>query len=501
MCPTPDVRYQNIFDTAHLKQDLGRRSVRSGIVTLSSQAGKFVLTMASTMVLARMLGPAEFGLFAMVSLFTSFLAIFKDLGLAMATVRKPTLTHGEVTNLFWVNILISLALCVMIVLMAPAVAWFYNEPQLSLLTVSLSAGFMVSGFGIQHQALLRRQMRFAELSGIEIAGLLIGIVSGIIAAFFGVSYWALVVLQFVTISVNTLLCWYFCKWRPGLPFKNISVRNMVFFGGNITGSRMLNFFNLNLGNILIGKFLGATALGLFDKGNQLLLMPVNQFSMPVGSVAIPGLSSLQNEPERFRSYLRSAIFCLASMTLPVVVLMAMLAREMVLVFLGDKWLPVAAIFQLLAPAAALTIVSVATGWVYLSLGRADKQLKWGGVNFISNFFFLAVGLFWGVDGVAVAISAKAVFLAYPELRYCLKGTIVPMSDVIESLTFPLLYSLLAGGLVLIFKGIVPDQWGAFWTCVAVCVIYFVVYVGLWFCVTKGRILFFYNFRKIKEYCV
>ncbi|WP_429885852.1 lipopolysaccharide biosynthesis protein [Geoalkalibacter halelectricus] len=492
-----DKKYEKLLNTDHLQKDLGKRSVRSSFVTLASSGSNFFLTMLSTMVLARLITPADFGLFAMVSMFTSFLSIFKNLGLGMATIRKPVLTHGEVTNVFWVNNFVSAALALIIIVMAPGVAWFYDDARLTLITVAVAAGFIVSGLGIQHNSLLRRQMRFTELAGVNISSLMVGIFSGISAAYLGATYWSLVILQFVTVFTNTSLCWFLCKWRPGLPRRDVNVREMVFFGGNLTGSRIIGYFNLNLGNILIGRYVGAASLGFFDKANQLLHMPVHQFSFPVGSVAIPALSSLQSTPDRFRSYYRYAVFFIGLIAFPLVFVLVIFAEEVVLIVLGSQWNEVTPIFRLLAPASVIGILSVALRWTYISLGRANKQLRWGIVDCFFNFLFLGIGIQFGVLGVAVAFSAKALLLILPETLYCFKGTFITVSDLLKPLIYSITYAAMACGAVWYLKIDLDLQWNPLVLCIVGGIVYLFLYLLLYTALPPSRKILIENLKKLK----
>src|SRR3990172_168793 len=183
---------ESIFSTDHLKVDLKGRSVRGGMVTLLAQVCKFVLSMGSTMVLARLLTPKDYGLIGMVSVVTGFVALFMDLGLSMATVQRAEINHDQVSNLFLVNVGISFFIMLLVVALAPAVAAFYGEPHLAGVTIALAVAFLFGGLTVQHQALLRRQMKFFSLAIVDIGSLVTSIVVGISLAWYGAKYWSLV---------------------------------------------------------------------------------------------------------------------------------------------------------------------------------------------------------------------------------------------------------------------------------------------------------------------
>ncbi len=152
----------NFFDTEYLKADLKGRSVRGGAVTMAAQGIKFFLQIGSTVVLARLLTPEDFGLIAMVTAVTGFVMMFKDMGLSMATVQRAEIDHAQISTLFWINVVLSLAFMLLTATLAPAIAWFYSEPRLTWITLALAGAFIFSGFTVQHQALLRRQMNFGR---------------------------------------------------------------------------------------------------------------------------------------------------------------------------------------------------------------------------------------------------------------------------------------------------------------------------------------------------
>src|SRR6266487_5575050 len=167
------------FATAHLLADLKRRTISSGFVTISAQAAKFLLTLGSTMILARLLTPRDFGLVAMVTTVVGFLRVFKDAGLSIATVQRERITHAQVSNLFWVNVAVSALGSLIVAVSAPVIAWFYRDSRLISITLLLSITFIISGATVQHRALLNRQMRFKALALIEVGSMAVGVLVGV----------------------------------------------------------------------------------------------------------------------------------------------------------------------------------------------------------------------------------------------------------------------------------------------------------------------------------
>lgn len=252
---------------------------------------------------------------------------------------------------------------------APAIAWFYGEPRLVWITVALPGGFILGGLTVQHQALLRRQMRFGALAGIDIAALASGIAAAIVSAWYGAGCWALVIMHLAMALVTALGVWIMCWWIPGRPVRGAGVRPMLAFGGHLKGFNVLNYFNRSLDKVLIGWRWGAPQLGLYAKAYQLLLLPIRQINAPLSSVAIPALSRLQVEPDRYRAYYLRAIKLIALVTMPLIVAMGVLSKELICLVLGGQWSDASGLFTILACAAFLQPVVNSLGWVLVSLSH------------------------------------------------------------------------------------------------------------------------------------
>ena len=224
------------FSTEHLRADLKGRSVRGGLLTLTSQGAQFLMQSISTVVLARLLVPADFGLVAMVTAVTGLGQAFADLGLSEATIQHPEISHEQVSTLFWINVAIGLTLMSITAALAPVLAWFYREPRLKDITLLLSLTFLVGGLRVQHDALLRRQMRFTSLAIRDVTSYVLAVPVAITLAWRGAGYWALVALPLTLNSTQMSLSWLMAHWTPGLPRRDAKVRSLIAFGGNVAAS-------------------------------------------------------------------------------------------------------------------------------------------------------------------------------------------------------------------------------------------------------------------------
>lgn len=416
------------FQTDHLKVNLGGRAARGGAVAITSQGLKFIVTLAATSVMSRLLTPQDYGLIGMVAVVTGFVSMYKDIGLAAATIQKPEITAEQISTLFWVNLFLSLAITVFTSAIAPLVAWFYGDPRLTWITIVTSFGFLISGLAVQHEALLRRQMRYLPLSAISLASVIAGYIVAILMALRGFSYWALVASQLAVAFTSTILIIAVCQWIPGLPRRDTGVRSMIKFGGHLTGFTTINYFSRNLDNLLIGRVWGAQQLGLYSRAYTLMSLPMDQINEPLTSVAVPSLSRLTDSPESYRrAYLRM-LEKVALLTMPCVVLLIVTADWIVDFILGSQWEGAIKIFIVLGATAIFQPIANTTGWLLISQGRTNHMFQWGLISGPLIMGSIVVGLPWGALGVATSYAITRVFIVDP-LLYWFVGRTGPVRTI------------------------------------------------------------------------
>ncbi|WP_199245675.1 lipopolysaccharide biosynthesis protein [[Phormidium] sp. ETS-05] len=483
------------FRTDHLEADLKRRSVRSGVVTMSTQIGKFILNMGSTAVLARMLSPADYGLVAMVTTITSFVGNFKDLGLSQATVQRAEINHRQVSTLFWINVGFGAAIMVLVMALSPLIAMFYGDGRLTAIAAALGTGFLVGGLSVQHQSLLKRQMRFGDIAKIDLVSSIIGVVAGILAAIQlpnEYEYWSLVIMQMTVGLVTAVGSWFACGWRPGLPVRGAGIRSMLSFGGYYAGFNVINYFTRNADYILIGKNWGAIELGLYTKAYHLLLLPISQINTPIGAVALPALCRLQDNPERYRSFYRMGVRLMVSLGMPVVAFLLVTAPEVILLLLGEKWLSAVPIFQQLAIPSFLGTFNVATGWVYTSLGRTDRQFQVNVIVSAITVASFAIGVHWGALGVATAFSCCVVITRLPSIIHCYRGTPLELKDLWDAIARPAIAAIGAGLALAVLESRLPELSGQVplifvaLRLAGLGALYTLFYAAIWFAPPNGK---------------
>jgi O-antigen/teichoic acid export membrane protein len=404
---------ERFLRTDHLHGDLRGKSISGTFVTGAAQAVKFLLNLASTVILARLLSPKDFGLVAMVVAVTSFLRIFKDAGLSTATVQREGITHAQVSNLFWINLTLSGLLGLIVAALAPAIAWFYHDPRLVSITLLLSITFLLSGATVQHQALLNRQMRFKALAVIDIGSMAAGLLVGVSMALLGWGYWSLVGACLASELIGLLTTIFVSQWRPQLPVRGSKTWPLLTFGANLTLGNLIFSLSRGVDSALIGRFYGAGAVGLYSRAMALLMRPLEQFMTPIGAVFLPALSRLQSEPERYRRTFLQIYEAIALISFLFTALMLPLARPITLLLLGPKWEGAALIFGGFTIAALFAPVVMACHWLFTTQGRGAELLALNTILAILNISSFIIGLPYGPVGVAFAFSLSGILIRLP----------------------------------------------------------------------------------------
>jgi O-antigen/teichoic acid export membrane protein len=407
----------SFFSRDHLQTDLGGRTLRGGTIAVTTQGIKFCITIVATSILARLLTPEDYGLIGMVAFVIAFLSTYKDLGLAAATIQIPSLNSDQVSTLFWINVSVSASISLLILAISPLISRFYGESRLTSISAVTAIGFLISGFAVQHEALLRRQMRYSALAASGLVSMIVGYVVAIFMAWQRFGYWALVGSQLAVVCTNTLLMFLLCRWFPGWPKRNSGVKSMIRFGGHVTGFATINFFSRNLDNLLVGRVWGAQQLGVYSRAYQLMMLPIDQINEPLTSVAVPTLSTLADSPERYRKAYLRIIEKIALITMPGVALMIATADWIVQIVLGSKWSATAGILMCLGFTGMFQPIANTTGWLLLSQGRSGDMLRWGFISGPLIILSIFAGLPWGAFGVALSYSAVRVFINDPLLYW------------------------------------------------------------------------------------
>ncbi len=479
-------------------QDLKVKAVRGGLVRLCGRGTNLVLRLGVLMILARLLTPKDFGLVGMVTAFTGVLALLRDFGLSTATVQRPTVSISQLSTLFWINILAGFGLTILVMAMAPAIAAFYHQPQLIGLTVVLALAFFFNAAGVQHMALLQRQMRFTTLSVIDVLSLIVSAAIAVAGAEAGYGYWALTAMPVSAPLVATIGFWVAARWIPGKPRRGAGVRSMVRFGGILSLSGLIAYIAFNSDKVMIGRVWGASAIGVYGRAYQLINIPVDGINLSVGEVAFSTLSRVQGDPIRLKNYFLKGFSFILGLTIPVTIVSALFANDLVLVALGPKWAGAATILRLFSPTIASLAIINPLGWLIYSLGLAQRNVKITAVFAPIMIAGCLLGLPYGPRGVAFAYSAVTTLWVLPHIAWCVTGTPIAFRDVLLAASRPLASGVVAGGLAFATHGLYGQSFSPLIRLTLGTSVVFTTFFGILLFVAGQKALYMDLFRTLKK---
>jgi len=425
-------------------QELGRRAAGGAATMLVARVAGTVVSIGAMAVIARHVTPDEFGLVGMVIAILAIARVLEELGLGDAAIQRESIEPGEVTTLAIINVASGLVLGIAFAATSPLIAGFYGRPELVPFCLALSPMFVLAGLGAQPRAMMRRAFRFRPLAFAQVASLIAAGVGGVLAALAGWGPWAVVTQHLAGGVVLAAGCWIGARWRPARPAPWSRVRPMLGYGLNLGGSQLLNALTRNLDDILIGRVVGPAAVGAYGRAFQLMTLPATQLNQPLTSAVVPALSRLQSEPEAYRRLYRSSVEVIASLAFPLAVFTGVAAPAMVPAVLGPDWGASIPLLRALSPAGLMVSLNVATGWVYLSLGRTDRQLRWRLIGSSAAVIGMVSGLPWGALGVAIGLSTARVVMRIPAVLYCFHGTALSIRDIESAAWRPIVASVVAG---------------------------------------------------------
>ncbi len=384
----------------------------TGAASLARQGVGLVLLV----VLARLLEPSDFGLIAMVTVFTAFVGLVPQLGLGPALVQAPELDEEQTQSAWWVCVLVGASLAAGVAASAPIVGALYDDARLVPLTRWLAAALFFEAVGVVPAALLQRDMAFRPIARIELTASIGGGIAGLSAAFAGFGATALAVQLLGASALHCLGSHAAVSWRPRAVLRVERLRPLFHFGGHLLGFQLFNYWTRNADDLLIGRFVGAGALGHYGMAYRLMMMPLQQVTQVFQRVMFPALSTVQDDRVRVKvAYLR-ATRMIGLVTIPAVCGLFVVAPTLVEVVLGADWAPVAPLLQVLCFAAVKQPLGATTGWIYQSQGRTDLMRRWGiRIGTVTMIGFV-IGLQWGAYGVAVSYAVTRYLLWVPAIR-------------------------------------------------------------------------------------
>jgi O-antigen/teichoic acid export membrane protein len=396
---------------------LRRTAVRGAGVSIAGSAGQFAVQIGSVVILARLLTPADFGIVTMVTTFSLLLRSFGLNGFMEFIMQREDITESLASNLFWINLGIGTVLTLAFAGSGRLLALFYHNSTVIHVTQGMSLTIGIGCVGYIHVGLLQRAMQFRSTAIINFAALLSYVIVSIFLAVAGWHYWSLVwgcVVQMVVASGGA---WLTCRWIPSRPRYAAGTRSGLKFAMSVYSRFAFGYFTRNVDNLLVGWRFGAPALGFYKKAYDLFVLPQTQLLAPIGAVAVSALSRVNRDRELFERYFLRAVSVLALVGMGIGADFALVGGDLIRFLFGPGWDEAGRIFALFGPGIGVMFLYNTQGWIHLSIGRPDRWLRWGLLEFMFTVPLLILGLRWGPSGVALAWTTSYFLLMFPGFWY------------------------------------------------------------------------------------
>jgi PST family polysaccharide transporter len=405
------------FHPASKAQGVRRAAVRGAGVTIFASGLSFAVQMAATVILARLLTPADFGIVTMVTTFSLLLSSFGLNGFSEVILQREEVTHFLASNLFWINVGAGVFLTAAFAALGPLIALFYHNPLVAHVTEGMALTIAVASTSVIHLALLNRAMRFTVVSANGVVASTVCVVVSIVLAVAGWSYWALVAGNVARQLSLTVGAWIMCRWVPGRPRQLPGTGASVKFAINVYSRFSFNYFSGNTDNLLVGWRFGAGALGLYKKAFDLFYLPACQLLSPISAVAITTLSRFSRERVQYQRYFLSGMSVLALVSMGVGADLTLVGRDLIRFLLGSAWAESGRIFAFFGPGIGVMLLYNTHGWIHLSIGRPDRWLRWAVIEFLCTAGLFLIMLPWGPRGIALAWTVSFFVLMLPAFSY------------------------------------------------------------------------------------
>lgn len=370
-----------------------------------------------TLVVIRLLSPADYGLMAMATIFIAFFEMFSEFGLGAAIIQEKNIDQHTIQKIFGIVLILDFSLILLLVGLAPVVALFFEEPQLIPIVRLLALKFVLLGLCSVPQAILQRELKFKPRALVELVANLMGAFSTLGLALAGKGVWALVwgsMLLSLTRAIGLNLASPFFV----LPIFSLKgTRRMVSFGGILMIGGFMRYIYNRIDTFIIGKFFGKELLGFFSVGKELSFMLSNKVTPIIHQVVFPAFSRIQDQPDEVSYYTFKGMRIISLVTFPVFWGFSSVAPEFVAVFLGNKWMFATIPLTWISLIVPLAVMNGIILWILRAVGRADVGLKNITTAFIILPLAILLGSHWELPGVSLAwLTGYTLYFVIAVLR-------------------------------------------------------------------------------------
>ncbi len=431
-------------------QNLRSRATSGALWSAASRVIQLVVQLGTTFVLTRLLGAEDFGQLAMVMTLSGFVAVFAELGFSAAIVHEQEMSPEQLSTIFWFNVAVGFGLTIAVFVAAPLVADFYHIAALTDIARVMSTTFFIAAPSVVPRALLVKRMRFGLLARIDVVVSILSAGVALVLSSLGFGVWSLVLSNLTNGVVATVLAFFAAGWVPRIEVRPDAVGGIVRYGTWLTGFNGINYWLRNADNLLIGRVLGATPLGLYNRAYVLMLLPINQVIGVLTSVMFATLASVKDERPRVAAIYLRATGAIAVLAFPMMVGLCAVAEPFIITLFGEKWRGMIQVLRILCPVGLIQATTNPLGWIYTSQGRTDSLFRWGIGAGLLIVVALALGVWLGsIEAVAWAYLVANVLLWPIEIWVPCRMIDVRLSQVVRAVSGPLGASAIMGAAVVV----------------------------------------------------
>ena len=334
-----------------------------------------LLNLSFGIILGRILSPSDYGMIGMLTIFSLIASNLQESGFTSALANRKERQPEDFTSVFWFNLFMSVSTYIVLYMLAPYIAAFYETPELTPLARYSFLGFVIASLGTAHSAWLFCNLKVKEKAIIQLTSLTISGITGITMALMGMSYWGLATQSIVFVGCNSILYWFFSGWRPTLQFSMQPLKEMIGFSSKILLTNIANHINNNILTVILGKFYSEREVGLFNQANKWTMMGYTTIQGMITSIAQPVLHDVADDRERQCHIFRKMLRFTAFVSFPCLFGLSLVANEFITITITEKWIESAHLLQLLCIGGAfLPIHSLYTN-LLISKGRSDIYLR------------------------------------------------------------------------------------------------------------------------------
>jgi len=377
---------------------------------------KAVLMLLQMGVLARLLAPSDFGLMALVAAVIAFAQIFSDMGISNAIIHHQKISQEALSSLYWLNVLASTVLMMLLMLLSPFFATWYREPRIQPVLMLVSLSFLIAALGQQLRVMAEKNLRFQQLTVIDLTSSLLGFAISVSVAFAGGGVYALVAGMLTSSLAATFLTWWIVAdgWRPLLRLRLGEIREFLGFGAYMVGFSLTNTVNMQADILIGGRVLGTGSLGAYSLPKDLSLRIAMTINPIVTRVGLPVMAQAQDDTALLKSIYLKTLLMTASINFPLYFLIAVFAPEIVAIMFGTQWQESVPLLRILAFWGMVRSTGNPAGSLVFALGRANLAFWWS----LGLMLFLApsywIGSRYGIKGLAISMLVSMAAMPIPQ---------------------------------------------------------------------------------------